>query len=250
MTDDKSESNFDCDGLRIPEHLCEPDPRTRSFVRIDNESGVIRSLSQADQYDSITKYTLSDAVPEKVRILFDAARNLYLYAWFVYRFYNVAEQQVFASLEMALREYLNDKMPLPEEYWPKKRRGQPLSLRPMLRYVIDKGYIKNEGFRTWRDRGIIRAQQRYEMEKLQEMQEKGLESMELDYSEVVVTDEDLLDYDYLDVLLKYIPSTRNNYAHGSGMLHNQVLHSFEVVSELVNQLFPVSHRASPRPGSI
>lgn len=250
MTDDKTESNFDCEGLRTPEHLCEPDPRTQSFVRVDNESGMIRPLSQADQYDSITKFTLLNAVPEKVRILFDTARNLYLYAWFVYRFYNVAEQQVFACLEMALRERLNDEMPLPEEYWPKKRRGQPPSLRPMLRYVIDRGYIKNEGFRTWRDRGIIRAQQRYEMEKLQEMQEKGLESMELDYSEVVVTDEDLQDYDYLDALLKYLPSARNNYAHGSGMLHNQVLHSFEVVSELVNQLFPVSHRASPRPGSI
>ncbi len=250
MTDPKAESNFDCDGLRTPEHLCEPDPRTQSFVRVDNESGVIRPLSQADQYDSITKYTLLEEVPEKVRILFDTARNLYFYAWFVYRFYNVAEQQVFACLEMALRERLKDEMPLPEEYWPKKRNDQPPSLRPMLRYVIDRGYIKNEGFRTWRDRGNIRARQRHEMEKLQEMQEKGLESMELDYSEVVVTDEDLQDYDYLDVLLKYIPSARNNYAHGSGMLHNQVLHSFEVVSELVNQLFPVSHRTSLRSGPI
>lgn len=53
-------------------------------------------------------------------------------------------------------------------------------------------------------------------------------------------DEDLQDYDYLSVLLKHIPSTRNDYAHGSDMLHNQVLHSFEVVSELINQLFPPS----------
>lgn len=240
MTNEKAELDFECDGFRTPEHLCDPDPRTRSFVRVDNKSGVIRSLSSVDQFESVAEYALSDAVPDKVRIPFDTARNLYLYAWFVYRFYNVAEQQVFACLEMALRERLKDEMPLPEDYWPKKRIGQPPSLRPMLRYVIDRGYIQNEGFRTWRNRGIIRARQRYEMEKLQEMRQKELESIQMDYSEVVVTDKDLQEYDYLSILLNDIPSTRNNYAHGSGMLHNQVLHSFEVVSELINQLFPVS----------
>lgn len=238
MTTDKKESLFDSDGLRPPEYICDPDSRTRYFVRINTETGEKRPLSQTDQYESIAEYALSDAVPKKVRILFDTARNLYLYAWFVYRFYNVAEQQVFACLEMALRERLKEELPLPEAYWPKNRQGQPPSLRPMLRYVIDKGYIRNEGFRTWRDRGIIRARQRYEQEKRQEMEERGLNTIELDYSKVIVTDEDREDYDYLKVLLEYIPEARNTYAHGSGMLHNQVLHSFELVSELVNQLFP------------
>lgn len=239
MTDANDKLIFKHDGLRTPEHLCDPDPRARYFVRVHPESGSIQPLSISNLYESVAAYPLSDAVPENVRILFDTARNLYLYAWFVYRFYNVAEQQAFACLEMALRERLKDEMPLPEEYWPRKREEQPPSLRPMLRYIIDWSYIQNKGFRTWRDRGIIRSRQRYEMEKLQEMQEKGLDSIDLDYSEVVVTDKDLQDYDYLSVLLKHMPSARNDYAHGSGILHNQVLHSFEVVSELVNQLFPV-----------
>lgn len=240
MTVYKKELLPDADGLRTPNNNCAPDPRTLFFVRVNPETGETQPLSQADQHESVVAYSLSEAVPEDVRILFDTARNLYLYSWFVYRFYNVAEQQVFACLEMALRERLKEEMPLPEEYWPKKARGRSPTLRPMLRYVIDRGYIQNEGFRTWRDRGIVRAQQRYEMEKSEEMREKGLESIELDYSEVIVIDEDLQDYDYLSVLLTYIPSTRNNYAHGSGMLHNQVLHSFEVVSEIINQLFPVA----------
>ena len=238
MTNDKKEPLSDSDGLRSPEYLCDPDSRTRYFVRIDSKTGIKRPLSQTDQYESVAEYALSDAVPEKVRILFDTARNLYLYAWFVYRFYNVAEQQVFACLEMALRERLKDELPLPEAYWPKNRQDQLPSLRPMFRYVIDMGYIRNEGFRIWRDRGIFRARERYRQEKLREMQEKGLDSIEMDYSKVVVTDEDWEDDDYLKVLLEYIPDTRNTYAHGSGMLHNQVLHSFELVSELVNQLFP------------
>ena len=172
--------------------------------------------------------------------VFDTARNLYLYAWFVYRFYNVAEQQAFACLEMALRERLMNEMPLPERYWPKRRQKQPPTLKSMLRYVIDRGYIRNEGFRIWRNKSIIQARYRYQKEKMQEMKKKGLTSIELDYSKAVVTNGDLRDYDYLKVILECIPGIRNDYAHGSSMLHNHVLHSFEVVSELVNQLFPVA----------
>ncbi|WP_455387579.1 hypothetical protein [Petrachloros mirabilis] len=185
-------------------------------------------------------YVLSESAPGNVRALFDIARNLYLYAWFVYEFHNVAEQQVFACLEMALRERLKNEMPLPEEYWSNKRPDRSPTLKPMLRYVIDKGYIKNEGFRTWRDRGITRARERYESERFREMQDKGLESIDLDYSEIVVTDEDLAGMDYLSIVLGYISEFRNKYAHGSDILHTQVLHSFEVVSEIVNQLFPES----------
>lgn len=238
MTDNQDKPLFDHDGLRAPDYLCSPDPRTRMYVICNTETGNNRPLSQFDQYEAVAACKLSETTPENVRILFDTARNLYLYAWFVYRFYNVAEQQVFACLEMALRERLKEELPLPELYWPKKRKKQPPSIKPMLRYIIDKRYIHNEGFRAWRERGAIRARQRYEIEKVQEMDEKGLEYIDLDYSEVIITDQDHEDYDYLQVLLKYITDIRNHYAHGSGLLHNQVLHSFEVISELVNQLFP------------
>lgn len=237
MATNENKSLPDHDGLRLPQHVCDADPRNHLFVKADPETGKSQPLSQADQYGAVAIYTLSEVVAESVRILFDTARNLYLYAWFVYRFYNIAEQQVFACLEMALRERLKNEMPLPEAYWLKNKRSQAPSLRPMLRYVIDMGYIRNEDFRIWRERGIVRSRQRYEMEKLQEMKKQGLNSIELDYSKVVVKEEDLENYDYLDVLLIHIPNVRNNYAHGSGLLHNQVLHSFEVVSEFINKLF-------------
>ena len=237
MTESQQCDPFKPDGLRPPEYVCSPDPRTHMFIIQNEETGHSKPIAQYDQYEAVSRYDISVAVPENVRTLFDTARNLYLYAWFIYRFYNIAEQQVFACLEMALRERLRDEFPLPESYWPKKKKKQMPSIKPMLRYVIDKGYIHNEGFRAWRERGEIRARQRYEIEKIQEMDEKGLESMELDYSDVVITDQDREDYDYLQVLLNYIADARNNYAHGSGLLHNQVLHSFEVVSELINQLF-------------
>ena len=70
------------------------------------------------------------------------------------------------------------------------------------------------------------------------MDEKGLESIDLGYSEVFITDQDREDYDYLQVLLKYVSDARNHYAHSPGILPNRVLQSFEVISELANQLFP------------
>ncbi|WP_198674766.1 hypothetical protein [Rhodoferax ferrireducens] len=35
-----------------------------------------------------------------------------------------------------------------------------------------------------------------------------------------------------------LPAIRNTYAHGSSMLHSTVLGTFEIVTDLVNQLYP------------
>lgn len=34
------------------------------------------------------------------------------------------------------------------------------------------------------------------------------------------------------------PRVRNDYAHGSTELHNWALRSFQIVSEIINQLYP------------
>jgi hypothetical protein len=46
---------------------------------------------------------LSERVPPAIRQQFDIARNAFIYSWFVYEFATLAEQQCFATLEMALR---------------------------------------------------------------------------------------------------------------------------------------------------
>jgi hypothetical protein len=69
------------------------------------------------------------------------------------------------------------------------------------------------------------------------MADEGLKSMVVDYSEVQPTEEDL-SHDWLKDFLDAIPYIRNVHAHGSGMLYHTVLHTFEVVTELINQLYP------------
>ncbi len=46
-----------------------------------------------------------------------------------------------------------------------------------------------------------------------------------------------LDWDYVKMLPDLLPMLRNDYAHGSTDLHNWALRSFQIVSEVINQLY-------------
>ncbi len=163
---------------------------------------------------------------------FETARNLYLYAWFVYRFYPVCEHHALACLELALRERYGNEAP--NDY---RNKDGKLYLKGSLRYAIDRGYVRHEGFRRWNEAAQRRAAGRYEMEKTDEMYANGLKQIDLDYSKVTVTDADR-NWEYLSFLSDFLPELRNSYAHGTTMLHNQVLTTLEVVSEIINQIYP------------
>ncbi len=235
MTDNRP---FHPEYLRPVNYVCTPDPRSVGFVTPDRELGEWRQLQVADYHRSVAAYSLNKAVPEDIRIHFDTARNLYLYAWFVYRFYPVAEHHVLACLELTLRERYEKE--IPKKYY---GRSKFLSLKPLLRYAVDKGDVMNEGFKRWHESAEIRAKTRYQYEKLDEMQQKGLEQIELDDSEVQVTDIDR-NLGYINDLIEILPKFRNNYAHGSKMLHNHVLGTIQLVSEIINQIYPEANNVA------
>lgn len=222
----------DADSLRSPERICNPDPRTASSGKIDWDTGRACSITPADQHAAVASFELNSTVPEAIAIHFETAKNLYLYAWFVYRFYPVAEQQALGTLEFALRE----RQPEFVRQYYKKRKMEP-SLRALLKSAIIEGLVANEAFQA-RDRWAReRAKARHECEQLANMSADEISTVMIDYSNVTPTDEDL-NHDWLKVFLDAIPYIRNEYAHGSDMLYPAVLHTFAVVAELINQLFP------------
>lgn len=222
---------FHPERLRPVNYICTPDPRSVGFATYDRETGEWRQLEIADYHRVVVGYDLNNIVPEDIRIHFDTARNLYLHAWFVYRFYPVAEHHALACLEFALRlRYENE---IPKKYY---EHSKFVTLAPLLRYAVDKGDIKNEGFKRWHEAAEIRARSRYEYEKLDELRQSGLEEIEMDYSEVRVTDIDK-NLHYIHDLIESLPKLRNNYAHGNKMLHNQTLGTIQVVSEIINQIY-------------
>ena len=100
---------------------------------------------------------LHAGVPREIVLQFETARNVYLYAWFVYRFYPVAEHQSLACLELALRERLK------EEIRTGKIKGKRPTLYPLLKYAVEHELVRNEGFSAWQNRGEIRSRARVEV---------------------------------------------------------------------------------------
>jgi hypothetical protein len=202
------------------------------WVRIDRVAGTSRTVELADHREEISRLALHAGVPEDVLLHFETARNVYLYAWFVYRFYPVAEQHSLACLELALRDRLNEDI----KRGKLRFRGKRPMLRALLKYAVTQGIVKNEGFETWRNRGEINSRARVEMVKTREMSEKNLTEIAWDDSDIQVTVEDL-NWDYANMLVDVLPEVRNRYAHGSTDLHNLALGTIQIVCEIINQLY-------------
>ena len=216
------------DSLRKPNEAYLPDGRSSAFG--------LNNIS--DQHKKIEVYILEDYVPEKVVTQYEVARNIYLYAYNVYRFYMVAQHQALVALEFAIKECIGkEKIKL---YGKKIKKGNGLAA--CLYYIFDKELIDNADFPIWQHRHRRDAEQKYMSEKSDEMDEKGLEKIELNYNEIVY-EEYSLEWDYLKVLSKSMPDLRNMHAHGSTTLYNQVLLTFENVTTIINTIYnPKKHK--------
>ena len=82
------------------------------------------------------------------------------------------------------------------------------------------------------------------MEKMRTTSEKNLTEISWDDSEIEVTAEDL-NWDYANMLVETLPYIRNEYAHGSTNLHNLVLHTIQIVCEIINQLYEAPGTLQP-----
>lgn len=213
------------DYLRAPSNACRPDPRNESS-KFAEEYGLGRSLDS--HHAAVSTLVLNDGVSEAIRIQFETSKNLYLYAWFVYRFYPVAELHAFTCLELALRNRFSHEFP-PREHGP--------GLRKLLEHAIETNALKNEKFEVWRRTTELRARNRAVYELIERMNELGLAEAEFNEASVVVTDEDR-DHDYLATLRESVPKIRNHYGHGSSTLHNQGIGTLRLVQEIINQLWP------------
>jgi hypothetical protein len=66
------------------------------------QANLVGDLS--DIHAVLSQMVLHEEVPPNVRQLFETAKNVSLYSWFVYRFHQVAELVAFSALELALKE--------------------------------------------------------------------------------------------------------------------------------------------------
>lgn len=217
------------DYLRSAEMVCKPDRRSPTTSFLTNQPATVE-----DHRDRVAEYILHNGVPNDIRVQFETTKNLYLYAWFVYRFYPVAKLHAYTCLELALRERFEAEVVasrvIASEFKP--------SLRALLSFSVKNGHLKNEHFAVWRHRTEMRAQQRTELERFAEMERLNLNEMTFDDSNYEITEEDR-DHDYLAAILESTPGLRNHYAHGSSSLDNQALGTIQLVAEIINQIYPM-----------
>lgn len=248
------------DFLRSLSNIFLPDPRSVGFSILD-ENG-LRTKTLEDHQAAVAQLVLHDGVPRQIVAKFETAKNLNLFAWFVYRFHSAARSHVYECLELALRIRFKDELYCREEkrrharyeehlkngsdkgnpYQPMDKETFRPTLHPLLEYAIETGVLKNENFRAWQSRTTVRARSQNELERIQKMNELGLSELHTDNSTVEITDQDR-DHDYLRTILQTIPFLRNHYAHGTSALDNKSLGALRLASEIINQIFPVPGHA-------
>jgi len=218
---------YPTDELRTPINMATSDKRNHYF----------NVTSPEILYDAIAQYSLNSNVPQHIVAQYETARNLYLYAFNVYRFYNVAQQQLYSVLELAIKDGIGEEKlkEFIKSKSTKKRRPQP-GLRIYMRYIKEHEVIVNSDFPRWHQRNRIAAENAYHERITKLMDEQGLEEYTWDDSEI---DESQFneDWDYTEMLCDVIPKLRNSFAHGSKDLYSDVLGFFEDISIIINSIY-------------
>lgn len=206
----------------------EPDARCKGFSVLDSER--LRPATLQDRHREAASFVLSCAVPLEIQTHFETAKNLYLYSWFVYRFHPVAEQQALASLEFALRDRVAS---LKGE---RNDTGGRSGMSALLKRAQALGLIRNDALRSRARWATELARERYRREALEKMIGLNIEKMILEETSVQPTDADFA-YDWIGNFVEILPRIRNSHAHGTSMLYPNVLRTFDIVSDLINQLY-------------
>lgn len=211
------------DSLRLAAAFPLPDPRM---------AGGDPAANLERRHSVIASVQLSDAVPEQIRIHFETAKNVYLYAWCVYRFHMVAEHYVFSTLELALRERLNELGLVPPG------KGRPRGLADWIRLAAKHSLINSGRFGPGDAMARRRAEDRLSEQMRQKMIAEGLTEIEYSLTDAKVLSEDRLDW--IEHYAEHMPKIRNLHAHGTDALYPTVLHSFHVVADFINQCYDSS----------
>lgn len=198
---------------------------------VNRETGNRRPMELTDHYERVSEFMLHEVVPERIRSQFNISKNLLLYAWFVYPFFSVAELHVLSALELALKTRMGD-----DGINELKRMKKPRGLYSYIEFAKYKGWIRNEVFSAYHRAPFENARREYIIRKKEEMREKGLDKIELNYDEIEVPTAN--EIDYIAALLDTVNNTRNTHAHGDAFLYPaSAWQSFEMTSEFINALF-------------
>lgn len=92
--------------FKATEAILQPDPRFADLCIV--EEGSVRRMTLAGHHAALARINLAGLVPMEVRMAFDRARNVMVYAFFDYDLFVVGEVLAFGAFELALKHRLSD----------------------------------------------------------------------------------------------------------------------------------------------
>lgn len=199
-------------GLKPLDQISEPDPRHAYIALFAFERETPRPRSLEALHAVLERLEPQPYVPELVRKRFDTARNLVLYSWFVYEFSITAELHAYGCVELALRERAGGTL------------GRNLGLKKLLTHAITEDWIRDTGFRFWRER-VAEWESGAEYRTM--LEEDGFRF------EPFPTDP----HHYAKILADALPALRNHMAHGEGGMLRHALRTLVLCIDILDQVF-------------
>lgn len=204
------------DSMKPLNQITEPDERQKFFA-----------ISLDDLYEELRGTTIGSGAPSRVRELFNTARDLSLYSWFVYDFHPIAELIGFLALEAALRARAEKEKPA----LAKKK------LRAIMNHAVTEGWITEEGIIRRRDIARARVQNRKVREAIERMQQAGVDTEPMEEpSEEEITKE-AREMNIIKSVCDAAIDLRNAMAHGENLLSQHSHRRLRMTADLINQLF-------------
>lgn len=202
------------DSLKELDQITTPDPRQAFF-----------SPSLEDRHAHLAKITLKESVPHEVRQLFETAKNISLYSWFVYRFHQASEMIAYSVLEMSLRLRYESENP---------ECKKPPMLYGLIEHAINQQWVSKENFPQLQ----LQAKNAADFQKAMESAEKIMQSSD----EVPIDEPTKEDIEYhlqkMDLnFLFSIPKLRNDLAHGSSTLKPSSISTLRRTANIINQIY-------------
>jgi hypothetical protein len=188
-------------------------------------ANIVGNLS--DEHQDLASIRLNDTVPDIAAQLFETAKNVSLYSWFVYRFHPVAESVAYAALEMSLNLRKTGLRLLPPSF-------RSVGLSKLLREAFDSGALSEAGLPS-RPALVAHAARFTMIARLiaegrdgAEVPDPTEEDVALASSQVSISKD----------LIELWPQVRNTLAHGSPRLTPNSRQTLRLIAEAINQLFP------------
>jgi hypothetical protein len=206
------------DPLKKLDEVLEPD---------DRQSFMLGELH--DYHKVLSEIKINNNVPVEVRQLFETAKNVSLYTYFVYRFHQVSEIVGYSALELAIK-LLCEKDDELEEV--------PQGLSKLLFYAKKKKWLDNEYFDDLDESTIIGIKQKRIKQAEKELKKYGEVKQDPDRE---ITEGDIRDGINkslaVDGLIYLTLNFRNNLAHGSKMLYPSSMSMLEKTAGAINYIY-------------